>query len=279
MIKLRAMDSGDIAAGLELCRANGWNQTEREWQLFVDQKPTACLVAVDESGNTVGTVTTLQFGPFSWIGMLLVSPAHQRQGTGNKLLTGAMDLLKGRGTMKLDATAAGRAVYLKLQFQDEFAIHRMLLKDPDWPKPENDSCRLMAASDWKAVTELDVKIFGADRTKVLQWLWNSSPQLAWVLYRNGVLSACCFGRQGHLYTQIGPVLAIDSGSAKEVTRAALRRCNAPVILDVPSYQPSFENWLTDLGFTLNRELIRMYRGNATQTASTNLYAIAGPELG
>jgi hypothetical protein len=42
----RDMTPADIAAGLELSRAARWNQTEREWELFLRLSPEGCRVAV-----------------------------------------------------------------------------------------------------------------------------------------------------------------------------------------------------------------------------------------
>ena len=58
MITLRKMESGDIPAGLHLCRAHGWNQLSPDLELFLRLSPDDCRVAVDES-KIVGTVTTV----------------------------------------------------------------------------------------------------------------------------------------------------------------------------------------------------------------------------
>ena len=39
MITFRQMESADIPAGLSLCRAAGWNQLSRDWELFLRLSP------------------------------------------------------------------------------------------------------------------------------------------------------------------------------------------------------------------------------------------------
>lgn len=71
MITFRTMKVDDIAAGLSLCRAAGWNQRLQDWELFLTMSPEGCRVALDESGKIVGTVTTVRYeNHFSWVGMV-----------------------------------------------------------------------------------------------------------------------------------------------------------------------------------------------------------------
>lgn len=121
MIRYRQMNFDDIPAGLLLCRAAGWNQVSRDWELFLNTNAPGTRVAYDdETGNVVGTVATLQYqNRFSWIGMVLVDPAFRKQGIGQKLMEEAIAVLPPETTIKLDATPAGRDVYKKLHFVEE----------------------------------------------------------------------------------------------------------------------------------------------------------------
>ena len=82
-IQFPAMTSEDVPAGLALCRLARWNQTERDWELFLRLSPNDCRVAV-KGDQVVGTVTTVNYQNlfsqtlFSWIGMVLVDPAQRR---------------------------------------------------------------------------------------------------------------------------------------------------------------------------------------------------------
>ena len=126
MIAYREMTPDDIPAGLNLCRLAGWNQLARDWELFLKIHSNGCRVGVDDDGNVVGTVTTIPYeNHFAWIGMVLVDPSKRRQGIGTQLLREALQLTADHETIKLDATPAGREVYLKLGFVDEYRIIRM----------------------------------------------------------------------------------------------------------------------------------------------------------
>src|SRR5688572_15404910 len=136
MIEYREMKENDIDAGLALCRSAGWNQLENDWKIFLELNPHGSRVATDENGKVIGTVTTIIYEDhFSWVGMVLVDPSRKRQGIGTQLLQVALEILSLQETVKLDATPAGREVYLKHGFRDEYTLCRMLAMDiPELPR-------------------------------------------------------------------------------------------------------------------------------------------------
>src|SRR5574341_1471527 len=165
------MLSADIAVGLELCRASRWNQLSRDWELFLKLSPTECRVAVKDD-RVIGTVTTVRYQDrFSWVGMVLVDPAERRQGIGTRLLLEAFDILSDQTAIRLDATPAGREVYLKLDFVDEYCLSRMETVVSDrLTRDENNAARPMTKSDLPVVFEMDRQVFGADRRVMLEWM-------------------------------------------------------------------------------------------------------------
>src|SRR3989442_16009436 len=111
----REVTWADIPAGLGLCRASRWNQTERDWQHFLMTAPHGALVAV-ENGLVIGTVATLPYGSFAWISMVLVDPAARGRGVGTLLLHRGLPLVPEAAAARLDATPAGGRLYRKPRF-------------------------------------------------------------------------------------------------------------------------------------------------------------------
>lgn len=281
MISYRFMKSGDIPAGLALCRAAGWNQLARDWELFLHLSPEGCRVAINDEGKVVGTVTTIRYPPFfSWIGMVLVDPACRRQGIGMQLLKEALRILHNEQTVKLDATPAGREVYLKLDFVDEYPLSRMVCTDTAKRWKESDA-RPLTKNDLSAVTELDRDVFGADRQSLLDWMREGSPQLAFVIEEKNEVQGFCLGRRGYSFTHIGPVIAKSTLAAKNLVSAALNNCMGDaVVLDILYFDPEWKEWLTSIGFAEQRSFIRMYRGsNNFPGLPKNQFAVLGPEFG
>jgi GNAT superfamily N-acetyltransferase len=274
------MYSADIADGLKLCRKAKWNQMEPDWQLFLHHSPGACMVATFEN-QIVGTVTTIRYQDlFSWIGMVLVDPDFRRQGIGQKLLQEALQLLQAEETVKLDATPEGREVYLKLNFVDEYPLTRMnrVLTEEIF---HSTRARAILKEDLPRLIEFDSKIFGADRSSLLQWIWEKASEFGFLIEEANEIKGYSMWRYGHDFIHIGPIIAQNIGIAQDLLIAALNKCaGSPVILDVLHFEPEWIAWLKEIGFTEQRNFIRMFRGtNRFSGVPGNQFAIIGPEFG
>jgi GNAT superfamily N-acetyltransferase len=274
------MNPGDIPSGLLLCRTNNWNQLPRDWKLFFEISPHDCRVAI-EGEKITGSVTTISYQHlFCWIGMLLVDPAYQRKGIGKQLLNEALVILKNEETVKLDATPAGRKLYLQLNFTDEYPLIRMQAGEGIARLPTSYAKPLKKIKLEKLFQQ-DELVFGANREFILRWLWEGANEYAFIMEDNSRIIGYCFGRRGFKFNQIGPVIADNIQCAKNLVAAALSNCcGQPVILDVLLHTPEWIQWLKEIGFTEERTFIRMYNGlNRFPGIPGKQYAIAGPEYG
>jgi len=282
MIQYRDMKPADIEAGLALCRASGWNQQRRDWELFLHLSPRGCRVAVKE-GQVVGTVTTVRYQDrFCWIGMVLVDPFERNQGIGTQLLHESLAVLEGERSIRLDATPAGHEVYRKFDFVDEYRLSRMgttafvspMMIDHNPPRP-------MMESDLPQIFEIDREIFGADRGQILAWMFEGAPEYAWVVARSGRIEGYIFGRHGYNFEHVGPLVAQDHESALILVKACLSHYEGRTfILDASGYDPEWKEQLTSIGFKEQRPFIRMFRGeNLFPGLPEKQFAILGPEFG
>lgn len=280
MIGFRSMRSSDIAAGLALCRAAGWNQLTRDWEIFLHLSPNDCRVAT-RNDEVIGTVTIIRYQKFfSWIGMVLVDPSSRGQGIGMQLLHETLQVLKDEETIKLDATPAGREIYLRLNFVDEYRISRMSTI-ANAKNIEASVARCIYKKDITAIANFDREIFGTNRQLILEWMLGGAPEYAFMVEHNNKIQGYCLGRHGHDFTHIGPVVAKNSRIAKDLVSAALFTCiGQPVILDAMHFDREWIKWLCLIGFTEQRLFIRMYRGrNRFPGMPENQFAILGPEFG
>jgi hypothetical protein len=193
----------------------------------------------------------------------------------------ALHILEEEETIKLDATPAGRQIYVQLDFQDEYRISRMEATNIPVEKLNDDGVRLMVPYDISSLMARDAAVFGAYREPVLEDILSRSPHLSYLCADEGNVSGYCFGRTGHNFNHIGPVIADDFETAKRVASAALKNCNGrPVVVDALLHTPEWIAWLSSIGFTEQRPLIRMYRGsNASPGVPEKQFAILGPEFG
>ncbi len=277
----RPLTLGDIPSGLALCRGAGWNQIADDWELLIQHSRGAARVILSD-GDVIGTVTALNYqNRFSWIGMVLVNERCRHLGLGSRLMSMALDALGACETVKLDATPAGRPVYLPLGFLDEWGLLRMEIVATPMAPPGGVSVREMGANDVQAVLAWDRAVFGADRGEILTRYWELAPQYARVAERGSNLAGYALGRRGFRWDQIGPIVATDRESAQGLMANLLSsHTGRRLLVDTPFADSLWVAWLRGVGFTEQRPYTRMYKGpNRYPGRPEQQYAILGPELG
>jgi GNAT superfamily N-acetyltransferase len=283
----RPLSPDEVPAAAGLCRQAGWNQTEEDWLTFLTLAPETCRTAwVD--GRLVGTVTVLPYGPFAWIGMVLVDESVRKRGLGTTLLTDALALVGPTRTACLDATPLGRPVYARLGFQADGELQRFerpatpdVAKDPrPLDAAERPTVRPWRPDDLRAIAPWDREVFGADRSVLLSLCAHRAPHLAWVAETTGEIVGYLLGRSGYDFDHIGPLVARNVEVATALTAAAMTRGSRPMVLDVPDRQSGFTEWLRAVGFRVQRPFTRMSRGPRRSPAwPETLFAVLGPEFG
>jgi GNAT superfamily N-acetyltransferase len=282
-IGARALCAADLDAARGLSQEAGWNQVAADWRVFLEL---GSAIALTRDGRLIATAATLPYaGRFAWISMVLVTAPERRQGLARWLLRRCVnDLLAKKLVPVLDATPAGRTVYIGLGFQDRWGLRRLIGHATVAPdvvaEPGAATVHELAPADWPQVIAYDTAIFGADRGGLLLRLAERLPAAALVAKRNGRLAGFLLGRDGRVMNQLGPLVAEDVAVASAILTHALRLTPAPVAIDVPDRHAALGHWLADLGFSAERPLTRMVRGDdAAFDDGARLFAIAGPELG
>jgi ribosomal protein S18 acetylase RimI-like enzyme len=272
----RALGPDDLAAAQALSREAGWNQTADDWRQMIAMGEGLAVVVPD--GAVAATGLTLPYGGrFGWIAMILVTAAQRRRGLATALLRRSMAVCAERGLVAgLDATEAGRLVYLPLGFKDIYPLSRMVADRPRGGTAAG--VRPMTAADLPAVAAYDRTVFGADRANVLRHLLQRWPQAAWVA--GEPVAGFCLGRDGRVARQIGPLSASDGATALSLLNAALAATPGPVLIDAADHQSGFRAALEAAGFARQRGYVRMLLDRSEPLdRPAGVYAISGPELG
>jgi ribosomal protein S18 acetylase RimI-like enzyme len=276
--QIRVMTPADLAAGMRLKDAAGWNQTEEDWRRFLRANPEGCFVA-DWKGQVTGTATTIIYEDrFAWIGMVLVDPEFRGRGIGSALLGHTLDYLHARKVpcTKLDATPQGKGLYQRLGFRSEYEIERHILKRGA------GAARLPAREeDVRIVLGMDRDVFGADRSAVLSSVASAAPEFVITARQGRTLSGYALGRRGSRADHLGPWVACNRAAAREILERFLDRSGRNfVLVDVVKDNAWAPALLAEKGFKFSRNLTRMWRGkNAHPGRPDLLGAILGPEFG
>ena len=260
---------------LALSQAASWNQNEADWRLMLEIGHGWGRSLGD--GTLIATTLVLPYGDFAWISMVLVHPMHRRQGHASRLLRVALADLQVRGlTPVLDATPAGREVYRQEGFADTWTFKRFFCRPDKGGGAKRRGVSAEAPNLSGELAALDREAFGADRGVLLRALQSRLPQCALATGTHGFV----LGRDGREARQLGPLVARDSRTARELLEQALSAVSPPVYVDVVDHARELQQWLQSVGFVFQRPFTRMVHGAARALGNERLvYLVAGPELG
>jgi len=286
-LKLKDLTSIDIHQALELSKEASWNQISDDWQ-FMIEKGNAFGFFTPEN-KLIASALALPFtGGFGWISMVLVTSTWRRKGLATKLLEHGIEILESnRKIPMLDATEAGRKVYHSMEFNDLYPITRLERNNKKQipasleDLPSSVAIREIKESDLAELSVWDGQFFGADRSYLLSNLFHRNPHLAFLAEDTSKsLLGFAMGRVGKNAIQIGPVVSPDPQVAHQLIQKLLSQCNESVFVDVPDHHAETHERLAKIGFSRQRQFMRMGKGIANPTDKPDaIFAIAGPELG
>ena len=287
-LDFRDMTEADLADGLRLSRASGWNQTLEDWRRLLSLGPGLFRVAV-EDGRIVASGGAVRYGDaLAWVCMILVEPERRGHGLGTRIFDEVLARCEAgvrAGRLRcvgLDATPAGRGIYLQRGFVDGGpppGLVRMRA-GPTAPGGRPGGVAFLEGPGLDTILRRDREVFGADRGALLRWALAGAPDLARVVREGDRVRGYCFGRHGDHSDHLGPVVAEDAAAAQDLVAATLWSSRGrPLILDA-RVEPGWLAALARLGFGEQRPFTRMYRGEARPAARPALeLAVFGPEFG
>jgi GNAT superfamily N-acetyltransferase len=279
---LHAAELDDAEA---LVRDAGWNQIAADWRIFLEL---GTVYAVrNRVHRVVATAATLPYdGHVAWISMVLVASDYRRRGLATRLLHRCIDDLVARRLVPvLDATAAGRMVYVGLGFQDSWGFQRYYAPAPRREgiaplTPGDVVIRSIRGDDWPMLHRYDAQAFGADRSALLIRLHGRAPGAELAAWRGDRIIGFVLGRDGRSATQLGPLAAEDEATAQALLGLALTGTDGPIYIDLADGKLVLRRWLEDHGFAPQRPFTRMVYGRGMRFDDVvRTMAVAGPELG
>ena len=280
---VRNMTLSDLDQALGLSISEGWNQTEKDWRILLDNPDNVCIAA-EKNGTIIGTAAALNHsGKVAWIGMVLVDKPMRGLGAGKLLMTEIIRKLGKVESIKLDATPAGQPLYKSLGFIDEYTIHRMTTPSLGSIKYRfsGDKPRKINRGGLEKIIIQDASVFGADRGYLFNKLFDNLPEKAFAFDADKSQWGYVFGRAGTRFSYIGPACASTNEAAIGLITAALEPYHSKAVaIDIPSDKTDLILWLESIGFTIQRDFVRMYLGKNPYPGKPEFqFLISGPEFG
>jgi GNAT superfamily N-acetyltransferase len=265
---------------LDLSIEAGWNQTTRDWEFIF---ATGEVFGVLGAERVIACAAILPYRPhFAWICMMLVTRPERRKGHARALIGFCLARLEELSLVAgLDATPDGREVYRRLGFKEIYSVTRWARLDDGRriARRRHETLEPLTGRLISPVTAYDESRFGATRNELLVSLQERAPRLAHVASKAGTVKGFVLGREGRLATQIGPLVADDAATARQLLEAALSQAPGACIIDAADHHRELSHALEALGFKPKRSFYRMLFARAQPIDDRKtVMAIAGPEF-
>jgi ribosomal protein S18 acetylase RimI-like enzyme len=270
---VRQLGAADLARCAALSVDRGWSPEQAKWGLLLSASHVFGVDAPDGRG-LAGSVTLTRWGPdFGSVGMMLVATRYGRQGLGRTLMEHLLRAAGPDATVTLFATSMGRPLYEKLGFQ----VVRSNVSFTGRLRPDNSKkrgartaalagvpgrVRLATEADLPAILALDRAAFGADRACIVTRLPGFADHIAVVETgdANSIVGYAAAWRNGPASTVIGPLLAPDGATAKQLITDLAARTGTPIRLDIDPDRPELPAWSQGRGLELTGRTVVMARG-------------------
>jgi GNAT superfamily N-acetyltransferase len=272
--EIRDDDFEAVAAILDGSYGPGPGRVARVRRYRSLERETWLLALAD--GEPAGMAGALDYGAFGYVGLVGVLPRMQRRGIALTLMDRLLALLdaRGRRTVLLDASDAGAPLYRRLGFVDDDTTR--IFAAPA-PRPAASAARPMARDDLAEVAELDRRVGGADRARLLAIYFDEYAGRAFVAEDARGRVAGFALAQAHT---VGPWVAADDAAAESALDAALA-CpfEGAVTVAVPGANGAAAALLEARGFAFARSLAHMRLGPAVARRRDRIYGQASLAAG
>src|SRR4051812_49742736 len=98
--QVRELGVGELQEALALSTAAGWNQQLDDWRMLRTLAAPAAFAAVIGE-RLVGTALAIDYGPVSWVAVMLGETAPPRKGGGTQVLASAVSAGPSKPAVRL----------------------------------------------------------------------------------------------------------------------------------------------------------------------------------
>ena len=275
---VRAMHAGDLAAAHQLSQAVGWGHRFEDWKLLLEVG--RGVVSESDVGDLSGVAMWWPYGnDYAAVGMVIVSPSHQRCGIGKILMDTILSDAGDRRVM-LNATQEGARLYESLGFTPSGSIstHYGQLA-PDHPPIADDAgIRRLQPDDWMSIMRIDREASGMDRTPLLAALCQISE--GFIAQTEGRTAGFILPRRFQKGTLLGPVVADDEQTAIALMSVAASHAEGLLRADIPGDATIIADWLERAGLPSAGQVTTMWLPSAPERSEgARVYGLAAQALG
>ena len=276
----RRVTPGDTHLLHELAVGVFWPHRDRDIDMLL--RVGRGYVALDEIGRAMGS--TMYFptdGDLSFLGMMVVAPRLQAQGTGRWLMRMVLEEV-GDHDLRLTATKQGFPLYQS----EGFAAVGQIRQHQGIAKPIHDPARVdgitvrnMTDEDLPDIGALDAHAYGAARSAIMNALAEKSTGV--VAERGGKVVGFAMIRNFGRGRVIGPIVCEDEGIAMQMTAPLIQAHKGQFLrIDTPGETPLFDAFLAAAGLGIHDTCTEMVRGRQRRSSEGPItFGMASHSLG
>lgn len=277
-VVLREMTASDLVFAHALSQGARWPHRLEDWQ---QAWPLGDGVVAERDGAVIGTAMRWRWGErHATVGLVIVSPQHQGQRVGQRLMASVLEPLGDR-TVMLFATPEGRGLYARMGFDaiGEARQHQgVAAQVPSQTLNTGAHLRAMDRHDLAALVALDTAARGMPRDRLIAALIETGDTVV-LDAADGVQGFATLRRFGR-GMMIGPVVATDlTGAQRLIAHFLNRHVGCFIRIDV-ARDSALSGWLAHCGLAGVDAPAVMVRGSpAKPEAGVQAFALVSQALG
>ncbi|MFQ6546505.1 GNAT family N-acetyltransferase [Aestuariibius sp. 2305UL40-4] len=271
MIRHRRMALEDLRRALDWAAEEGWNPGLDDAEAFYAADPGGFFVA-EEDGKPVASISVVNHNDdFAFLGLYICRPECRGRGIGFALWEEAM-AHAGQRTIGLDGVAEQQANYARSGFVLAGTTRRF---SGDLTGREVAGIDPADTADIPTLIDREAQCSGVRKEDYLSaWFRDTAHRKTFVASSTGFVTV----RRCRDGAKIGPLIAEDENTARDLIAAAAAAFPGPFSIDVPDSAPTLAGICETLGLSVTFETARMYRGTPPVTGD-GLFAVTTLELG
>jgi len=266
MIKVRELQESELEFAKSLTDGEEWGNSIEDWQRLL--RISIPLVAY-EGDELLGVTTAFDYGNLGMIGNVVVSSKSRGKGVGKALLKKAMKKLETCKSVRVHSRMDVTSFYKDLGFMAEgmstvFRLDANMKSFQPFDVESDKNNIVSAESYWDEIIAMDLRQFGADRSRFLKELNDYLPQCSFVaLGEDGSVKGFIMAKGEDDWYEIGPWIVEPGcknwqGLLQATAQAIPDNCTVEIFVPAPNFRVT--SLLDSVGYNAHSYCMSMYYG-------------------
>lgn len=273
----------DIPGLIDLSTSVGWDYDQDEITTILSSG--TIYGHKNKEGKIVSSAAIVEYDSLvASIGMVIVRDEYRGLGLGKMATEKCIESVKGKKTVMLIATEAGKSMYEKIGFISIDSVHKYLC-DSFIPIRAIDFHSSSSIGDFNEedipqIIMLDKNAFGDNRKTFLLNRIKQSKKVLVVRNADGNLVGFGMAISGSENLLLGPIVAPDADTAYLLINHLARNHSGKIRMDVPSGNDNFMTQLEQSGFAkVSQPPIMILNSTEIPKRNKTLFGIAAQIFG